>query len=69
MPRRATCRPRGRISDVGGADAGTGNSYTFNFTQSVTLNQQLYAVNLQGGVAGSSTLKINGNNATLSVRL
>lgn len=37
--------------------------YTFTFTQSVTLTQQLYAVNLTDG---TSTLTINGNNATLS---
>ena len=54
------------LIDIGGTDAGTGNTYTFNFTQSVTLTQQLYAVNLQSGVAGGDTLVINGNNATLS---
>ena len=51
------------LIDVGGADAGAGNGYTFNFTQSVTLTQQLYAVNLTDR---TSTLTINGNNATLS---
>ena len=51
------------LIDVGGADAGTGNSYTFTFTQSVTLSQQLYAVNLTDK---TSTLTINGGNATLS---
>jgi hypothetical protein len=29
------------LIDLGGADAGTANTYTFNFTQSVTLTQSV----------------------------
>ena len=53
------------LIDVGGADAGAGNSYTVTLTQGFTLDRQLYAINLQGGTGGGDTLTIDGGGATL----
>ena len=51
--------------DVGGDDAGTGNTYTFTLTGDIVLDRQLYAVNLQGGTAGGDVLTIDGGGHTL----
>ena len=51
------------LIDVGGADAGTGNTYDFNITAGFTLNQQLDAINLQGGTSGKDVLNITGATA------
>ncbi len=57
------------LVDVGGTDAGTGNTYTFTLSQGFTLDRQLDAINLQGGVAGGSVLNIAstaGSNYTIN---
>ena len=51
------------LADVGGADAGTGNTYDFNITGGFTLDRQLYAINLQGGTGGKDVLNISGATA------
>ena len=43
--------------DIGGIDAGVGNSYTINIANNVTLSQDLSAIALASG----ASLTVNGN--------
>jgi hypothetical protein len=51
------------LIDVGGTDAGTGNTYDFNIVTGFTLDRQFDAVNLQGGTSGNDVLNITGATA------